>query len=226
MAFYFIVINAIAIYLFPGGSLYNYELTSYSFTENFFSDLGVYETTGGHQNFRSCILFNSTLAMIGFASFSYIYIPEIFNTNKKAHIFSIVSSAILILSGICYIGVSLTPADLYFREHVWFVIFAFHLQTAGILFMCIAFFLSPVSNKYTIVALIYFICVATYSVYETSSPPAPDFDPRNQEMLRKFVPYDRMVISVVSQKMITLIAFFSTIVFTFGFKSLISKKAN
>ena len=92
--------------------------------------------------------------------------------------------------------------------------------------MCIAFFLSPASNKYTIVALIYFICVATYSVYETSSPPAPDFDPRNQEMLRMFVPYDRMVISVVSQKMITLIAFFSTIVFTFGFKSLISKKAN
>ena len=226
MAFYFIIINAIAIYLFPGGSLYNYDLTSYSFTENFFSDLGVYETTGGHENFLSCILFNSTLAIIGFASFSYIYIPEIFNTNKKAHIFSIVSSAILILSGICYIGVSLTPADLYFREHVWFVIFAFHLQTAGILFMLIAFFLSPVSNKYTIVALIYFICVATYSVYETSSPPAPDFDPRNQEMLRKFVPYDRMVISVVSQKIITLISFFSIIVFTFGFKSLIDKKTN
>ena len=74
---------------------------------------------------------------------------------------------------------------------MWFVIFAFHFQTAGILFMCIAFFLSPVSNKYTIVALIYFICVATYSVYETSSPPAPDFDPRNQEMLRMFVPYDQ-----------------------------------
>ena len=34
---------------------------------------------------------------------------------------------------------ALTPADLYFSEHVWFVIFAFHLQTIGILFMVIAF---------------------------------------------------------------------------------------
>ena len=202
MAFYFIIINAIAIYLFPGGSLYNYELNSYSFTENFFSDLGVYETSGGHENFLSCILFNSTLAMIGFASFSYIYVPNIFNSNRKAYIFSVIATLTLIVSGICYIGVALTPADLYFREHVWFVIFAFHLQTIGILF----------------------ICVAAYSIFETSSPPAPDFDPRNQEMFKEFITYDRMVISVVSQKLITLIAFISTIIFTFGFKSLIDQK--
>ena len=35
MACYFMIVNAIAIYLYPGGSLYNYDLTSYSFTENF-----------------------------------------------------------------------------------------------------------------------------------------------------------------------------------------------
>ena len=130
----------------------------------------------------------------------------------------------LIVSGICYIGVALTPADLYFREHVWFVIFAFHLQTIGILFLVIAFFLSPADNRFTIVAFIYFICVAAYSIFETSSPPAPDFDPRNQEMFKEFITYDRMVISVVSQKLITLIAFISTIIFTFGFKSLIDQK--
>ena len=224
MAFYFIIVNAIAIYLFPGGSLYNYDLTSYSFTENFFSDLGVYETSGGHENFLSCFLFNSTLAMIGFASFSYMYVPPLFNENRKAYIFSSIAAAILIISGICYIGVALTPADLFFGEHVWFVIFAFHLQTIGILFMVIAFFLSSADNRYTIVAFIYFICVATYSIFETSSPPPPDFDPRNQEMFKDFVTYDRMVISVVSQKVITLIAFISTIVFTFGFKSLLDQK--
>ena len=91
--------------------------------------------------------------------------------------------------------------------------------------MVIAFLYSRVSNYYTIVAFIYFICVLTYSVFETSSPPAPDFNPRNQEMLREFVPYDRMVISVVSQKIITVIAFISTILFTFGFKSLAEKNS-
>ena len=90
--------------------------------------------------------------------------------------------------------------------------------------MVIAFFLSPANNKYTILAFIYFICVAAYSIFETSSPPPPDFDPRNQEMFKEFIAYDRMVISVVSQKLITLIAFISTIIFTFGFKSLIDQK--
>ena len=46
MSCYFMIVNAIAIYIYPCGSLYNYDLTSYSFTENFFSDLGVYKTTG------------------------------------------------------------------------------------------------------------------------------------------------------------------------------------
>ena len=90
--------------------------------------------------------------------------------------------------------------------------------------MVIAFFLSPANNKYTILAFIYFICVAAYSIFETSSPPPPDFDPRNQEMFKEFITYDRMVISVVSQKLITLIAFISTIIFTFGFKSLIDQE--
>ena len=65
---------------------YGYSGGELSVTENFFSDLGVYETSGGHENFLSCILFNSTLAMIGFASFSYIYVPSIFSSNKKAYI--------------------------------------------------------------------------------------------------------------------------------------------
>ena len=45
-----------------------------------------------------------------------------------------------------------------------------------------------------------------------------------KEMFKEFVTYDRMVISVVSQKLITLIAFISTIIFTFGFKSLIDQE--
>ena len=62
------------------------------------------------------------------------------------------------------------------------------------------------------------------SIFETISTPTPDFDPRNQDMFKDFVTYDSMVISVVSQKVITLIAFISTIVFTFGFKSLLDQK--
>ena len=89
---------------------------------------------------------------------------------------SVIASILLVISGISFIGVGLTPADIYFEEHVWFVILAFNAQTVCIFFMTIAFLLSKISNRYTIVAFIYFINVALYTIFETSEPP-PDFNP-------------------------------------------------
>ena len=108
-----------------------------------------------------------------------------------------------------------------FEEHVWFVIFAFNAQTIGVLFMTIAFLLSKVSNKYTIVAFIYFINVALYTIFETSEPP-PDFNPFELENVGDFIDYNRFIISVVWQKIITLISMISILVFTFGYKRLIN----
>ena len=87
--------------------------------------------------------------------------------------------------------------------------------------MTIAFLLSKVSNKYTIVAFIYFINVALYTIFETSEPP-PDFNPYELEIVGDFIDYNRFIISVVWQKIITLISMISILVFTFGYKRLIN----
>jgi len=58
-----------------------------------------------------------------------------------------------------------------------------------------------------------------YSIFETSSP--PEVSPREDlELFRETVSYNRMVISVIAQKVITLISFISFFMFTYGFYQL------
>ena len=85
----------------------------------------------------------------------------------------------------------------------------------------IAFLLSKISNKYTIVAFIYFINVALYTIFETSEPP-PDFNPFELDNVGDFIDYNRFIISVVWQKIITLISMLSILIFTFGYRRLIN----
>jgi hypothetical membrane protein len=219
MVIYFVIVNTIAIYLFPGGSLYDPTLTSYSFSENFFSDLGVYETVSGEQNFLSCFLFNSTLVMMGFACLSFILVPRLFKDNKVSYVCATIGSYIAMLSGLSFLGVGLTPADLYFHEHVFFVIVGFRSMVPAMVFLTLAFFFSPVSNKYTVASVLFLLSITLYAFFETSDP--PDVSPReNLELFKESVSYNRMVISVIAQKVITLISFVSFFVFTYGFYQL------
>ena len=152
---------------------------------------------------------------------SHVFVPNLFRENKKTYVISVIASILLVISGISFIGVGLTPADIYFEEHVWFVILAFNAQTVGIFFMTIAFLLSKISNRYTIVAFIYFINVALYTIFETSEPP-PDFNPFELENVEEFIDYNRFTISVVWQKIITVISMISILIFTFGYKKLLN----
>ena len=220
MVLYFVFINIIAIYLFPGGTLFNPDYTSYSFNENFFSDLGVTITKDGTQNFLSSFLFNSSLLVLGLAAVSHVFVPKLFKRNTKSYTLSIIAAVLLVISGVSFVGVGLTPLDIYFEEHVWFVITAFNAQTVGILFMTLAFLLSGISKKYTIVAFIYFLNVAFYTYFETSEPP-PDFNPFEVENINDYLDYNRFIVSVVWQKVIAVIAMISTFIFTFGYKRLL-----
>ena len=147
------------------------------------------------------------------------YRTTYFLGNKWSYICATIGSYIAILSGLSFLGVGLTPADLYFHEHVFFVIVGFRAMVPGLLFLTIAFFLSPVSNKYTVASVLFLLSITVYSIFETSSP--PEVSPREDlELFRETVSYNRMVISVIAQKVITLISFISFFMFTYGFYQL------
>ena len=60
----FIVLNIISMILYPGGNLHDFEQVGYSFTRNFFSDLGLYESWSGDSNIISSILFSYSLFFV------------------------------------------------------------------------------------------------------------------------------------------------------------------
>ena len=42
---------------YPGGTIHNQSTAGYSFTSNFFSDMGAYEARNGEPNYLSMIFF-------------------------------------------------------------------------------------------------------------------------------------------------------------------------
>ena len=139
--------------------------------------------------------------------------------NKISYVCATIGSYIAMLSGLSFLGVGLTPADLYFHEHVFFVFVGFRSMVPAMVFLTLAFFFSPVSNKYTVASVLFLLSITLYAFFETSDP--PDVSPReNLELFKESVSYNRMVISVIAQKVITLISFVSFFVFTYGFYQL------
>ena len=145
---------------------------------------------------------------------------QFFKTEKKSYTFIKVALFFLLISIFSFVCIALFTADeTSFDEHVFFVIVGFRAMVPGLLFLTIAFFLSPVSNKYTVASVLFLLSITVYSIFETSSP--PEVSPREDlELFRETVSYNRMVISVIAQKVITLISFISFFMFTYGFYQL------
>ena len=61
----FVVLTAIAMPLYPGGSFADPSSTRYSFFTNFFSELGMTVTSGGRPNIPCTILFVIALTWAG-----------------------------------------------------------------------------------------------------------------------------------------------------------------
>jgi hypothetical protein len=53
----FLILTALAMWVYPGGAVYEPEATHYLFFRNFFSDLGATRTPSGHANLSSHLLF-------------------------------------------------------------------------------------------------------------------------------------------------------------------------
>ena len=54
----FIIFQLMGMFLYPGGTMYNFASEGYTFSENFFSDMGAYAARNGEPNYLSMILFS------------------------------------------------------------------------------------------------------------------------------------------------------------------------
>jgi hypothetical protein len=162
--FQFLFFSALAMILYPGGTITDFETTGYSFLNNFFSDLGRTITFTGDGKNASLYLFASSLMVAGISTIAYfILFPAFFKYNKISLVFSYGATAAGIISGIAYIGIALTPWDILLKPHFFFVKTAYLSFLFLTAFSIAAIYSDPFYPKiYGVVFIVFGIILAGY----------------------------------------------------------------
>ncbi len=153
----FVVLTTVAMFFYPGGSTRNENSQGYSFFTNFFSELGLTETYNGEPNTISAVLFFIALNLSGLTLvLFFIAFKQFFKSNLAVQIVSSLGMIVGIVSGISFMGVAFTPANLYMDAHVDFVFWAFgSFPVAVILFIVAIFLEKSYPNRYAGVFIVF-----------------------------------------------------------------------
>ena len=229
----FFIFNVAAISQYPGYdkclffNSQDCQSNTYSFTLNFFSELGSINTNtddddfpiyeGGKNNVKntvSMILFNSSLVIVGLVIiifYQFFYKLFIFkNDSKESLKYAKICKYIGFLTGIMFAGVGLAPHDLNFTMHVFFANGAFSMLLILSTLHTLSFKSSRhVQNQY---AYGYIVFCALLSAYLYLIFLGPEIGPG-----RSFTESD-LILQVVGQKLIILTFILSMIYQTEGIR--------
>ncbi len=171
----FVVLTLVAMLLYPGGTLRDPNTTGYSFYGSFLSELGLTRTHAGGSNLPSFILFvvALTLAGGGLVLF-FVAFASFFRRTPLRRVVSALGSLAGIASGICFVGVAFTPADLFAQAHGQFVMWAFQLFPVAVVLYTAAILLEPnYPNRYAVVFAGFAVLLILYLILLRTGP-APD----------------------------------------------------
>lgn len=127
-ALQFIVLSIAAMGAYAGGTWWDPGEPRYRLTRNFLSDLGMTHAFSGHSNYVSCVLFAIALFTVGSALVGFVWTwREVACPRGRATWAGHLSAIIGTLSGLCFMGVALTPFDVALDAHNTFVLSAFSL---------------------------------------------------------------------------------------------------
>lgn len=117
----FLVLAHLAMWLYEGGTIHQPELTRYSFTYNFFSDLGRNHRPGGGDNFPVNLIFKTALTLTGGSiALFFAALPGIFR-SENARSLAALATLFGVTAGVCYVGIGLVPYDESYGGHRLFV---------------------------------------------------------------------------------------------------------
>ena len=162
---YYIFAVIIAMLLYPGGNHIELDQVGYSFHKNFLSELGFHKTMSGDLNFFSSFFWNTAMYMLLLQGIAFLFIPSLFRVNRYSFIFACLGTLFMFPACVFFVGVALTPGDIYFDAHLFTTTMAFNLYSVAILFYVLAFLFSPLSNYYASGGVLLFIAVGVYAYY-------------------------------------------------------------
>ena len=202
----FILLQIVGMIFYPGGTLHDVSTEGYSFTNNFFSDMGTYAARNGDPNYLSMIIFAFSLTIVGITfSFYYLVLPNVLGEDRINYILAIIGTVFAIGGSICMIGTGLTPSDIVHDPHVFFANNIFHCFLITAFVYTIVVFRSEILKKrYSIGYGLFFISIFAYVGILQYGPPATAGE-------------SELVFQVVSQKRIVGVFCFSVLHHRFGF---------
>jgi hypothetical membrane protein len=161
----FVVLTCLAMLFYPG----------YSFSHNFFSELGLIESRSGQPNTLSAVLFVTAMTLAGSSlALFFLAFPQFFTGSLSGKLLSGLGSTLGVLSGLCFIGVGFTPADLFLDAHVFFVLWAFRLFPLAIIpYIVVILGAKRYPNRYALVFVGFAILLFLYLALMTRGP-SPD----------------------------------------------------
>lgn len=202
----FIIFQLMGMFLYPGGTMYNFASEGYTFSENFFSDMGAYTARNGEPNYLSMILFSFSLSIVGVTFILYYFtLPLVFKSDKINFLLASIGTLFAFIGSICLIGTGLTPSDLVLESHQFFANNIFYSFLITSFFYTIAIFRSnEIEKKYAIGYFIFFSSILIYVGILNFGPSADVNNPA-------------LIFQVVSQKIIVLVFVLSVLHQTFCF---------
>ncbi|MBL51169.1 MAG: hypothetical protein CMG57_04345 [Candidatus Marinimicrobia bacterium] len=206
----FIILQILGMVFYPGGTIHNNTTVGYSFTENFFSDMGTHTAYNGEPNFLSMGIFIISLTLCGLTFAVYYFaLPQFFKSNVLNYRLAVFGTIFSIGGSIGLIGTGLTPADVVLDPHIFFSnnIFYCFLVTA-LCYTIVIYRTDVIEKKYALGYGAFFIMIGLYVAVLEFGPP-----PRSSQVA--------LVFQVITQKLIVVV-FCSSIFFqTFGFSKIL-----
>jgi hypothetical protein len=200
----FVALTFAGMFVYPGGTNTDPTTVGYSFTENFFSSLGRTVASNGSANTVAAILFFTALATAGLGLvWFFVAILQFFRQTRTLGALSILGSIFGVITGLAYVGVAFTPADLFLDIHRQFVLIAFQAFLVVSIFYTLAILLNRrYPNTYAAVYLVFAVLLALY-VWLMFNGPKPDTP-------------EGLVIQATGQKMIVYAAIICMFVQGYG----------
>ena len=140
----FVILTTSSMFVYPGGTLLDSRVNSHSFFRNFFSDLGRINVFDGESNLLSLIFFLPALIYLSSAVIvlEYLFFTRLakrYEDNPLKFKICRYSTIFGMFSGINFLGVGLTPADVFPILHFIFSVCAFFSAAICSLLISIVF---------------------------------------------------------------------------------------
>ena len=205
-ALLFILLQLLGMKVYPGGTMYDASSQGYSFSKNFFSDMGAYAARNGDPNYFSMILFSMSLTIVGITFISYyLLLPRLLGNDRINYILAWTGTLFAIGGSVCMIGTGFTPSDVVFAPHVFFANNIFHcFLVTALLYTIVIFRSDGLRKRYAIGYAMFFLSIFIYVMILQYGPSANSGE-------------SALIFQVLSQKVIVIVFCFSVVHQTFGF---------